>query len=1268
MLICHACGMIVRSNVDSCFTCKAVTTPHTPSSLPLIERVQVAVPVPFDAAPQVMDKAVALRAVKDLIDHDFGETLPPIHRFSRQRFNGDEFAAHSSDFGDPSSLDFTPEIDPSYRFVDSDSGQVSDQFSQFDEVEETKFVAPNSMPHLASLAAVAELAAASAPGAMASAAPSAVANAVVADFFASAELVPNLVPTRNARASLAEEKSVAAHVEKVRSSGPPPIGRPGSEPGASDDRIDAIGTGDGEEVIAKLSAVLSDCKNAANQPITKGDEVAEIAEALPAVLAEPEKPNRSEVASAADVSAPTVESTTADPVAEKAETTGVELDADLLGAPKVLPHTADPATIDFFVSTNFVPAKGRQSDADQATTVAERVQLAKALVSPPPFANGEANATPKSESFESEAAEDDAPPKVAPPLGFKPKAKTSNTEIPAAPAVPSELDDDDDDDASHVKATEEEFGPPPRRNFAESNKPKSESDPTKDSLAKRFASLRDDGSPLAKHLASLRGDDSPISKHLATLREQTELFGIEMTKLNKICVLAIMGFIAFVLIQTVCTVLGNVCNLSSDVPISGEWEIVTVTDTPRPARSLGRMRLQRRGNELYGEGKDALGYGVVKPYQIHGEIKGDSVSFRKAYLAPDVQTGQPMRIKPYIQFQGKLQNNNGVGPYVVGKWTAMVAMGAFIHRQMVRYDGKWQAIQVTEPGPQGPMDDEFGKGETENKWRWFWQDWPMHQQFLALAGVAMGVILGVLWLSFSIFGPAGKMNIWEKQKYIPSQFRAPHRKMLKELSKPMHPGALPLGHRLEWKIWKFWEWGHKDLILPASIREKDPHMLVIGGGDKGKSRMMATMIAHDIEANDRAIVVIDSDGGLVEMLTKWVSSHARAKEFTKRITLLDPTHRGGALGYNPLQMPDDGDLQAAASAIVYGFKAIYTEPPGSQSQWNAQTANILRNCALLLMANGKTLTDLPTLLNDNDFRDVLLESIERRKNERAEFITLLDTWGQYKRLARTDQWITWVEPILNRCTPMLGDARIRNILTKSVSDVKLKEVIAKKGILFIKVPKGQLDQNANLLGSLIVTGVKQAALSLANETRMSQNPVALYLDEFDNFIEKDTIETITNETEKFKIGFVGAIKTLQHLPEDFRNQLVIAVGTMACFALGKKDGDMLGPQMFRVDGRKIKHQTMHAFFNKVNAQPTFELITDEEKLNIDRVVGQESRTYFLYRVGTVAGVFHLKSHDFNDTPAKDVNFKLIEKMHRLSPPSQPVTTAPTPPPPVGAGV
>ena len=565
---------------------------------------------------------------------------------------------------------------------------------------------------------------------------------------------------------------------------------------------------------------------------------------------------------------------------------------------------------------------------------------------------------------------------------------------------------------------------------------------------------------------------------------------------------------------------------------------------------------------------------------------------------------------------------------------------------MKEYGGTWFAKQISmNPLIGGGQDIPTPKPPANIHWPW--EDLTQSQKFMAMAGVAVAFVTFVIGASYSLFGPAGKLNIWEKEKYIPSQYKSQHGKMVSQFSKKLLAGGMPLGQRLEWRIWKFWEWGRKELSLPPDVRQKDPHIMVIGSGDTGKSRLISSMVEHDIRAEDRAVVVIDSDGGLIDHLTRWVASRPDAKDLVKRVVLIDPTFPGSVLGYNPLDMPDDGDMQSAASSIVYGFKAMYREPPGAQSQWNQQTANILRNAAMLLMANGKTLADLPPLLNDNDFRDVLLESIEKRKRERAEYITLLETWGQYKKLARTDQWITWVEPILNRVTPMLSDARIRGILTKPNGDIKLTDIINKKKILLVKVAKGQLDQNAKLLGSLVVTGIKQAALSLSIETEGQQNPVALYLDEFDDCIDKDTIQTITAETDKFKIGFVGAIKTLQHLPEDYRNALIISVGTLCCFALGEKDGDMIAPQMFRVDGRKIKHRTIQTFFNRVNTTPNFELIMDEEKLNIDRIVAQENRTFFCYRIGTVAGVFHLRSHDVADVPDKDVNTKIIDKMHGL---------------------
>lgn len=671
--------------------------------------------------------------------------------------------------------------------------------------------------------------------------------------------------------------------------------------------------------------------------------------------------------------------------------------------------------------------------------------------------------------------------------------------------------------------------------------------------------------------------------------------------------------------------------------IGGKWKIQAFAGQ----RAFpGELMLIQKGLQFSGTGRDSAGN-----FQIAGElVPPDKVTFAKEY---DPESRKRGALPNTIFYEGRLQDQNGL--YVcAGGYLTEKRMG-FEHSQfnqskMIRITGTWKAQQFEPAAPKGGgLSLPFGQKPADNK-NLKKQDWQKQQDFFLRIGITCLVGGGVIvFLFYLVFSPEGLINQSEKNKYIPSQFRRPHEKLVKEFGKPLKPGGIPLGKRLEWH-W-LWFWTPRYLSLPPDTRTKNPHMLVLGGSDQGKTRMIASMVTHDILSDDRAVVVIDSDGHLTDLTVNWIASRPNAAELSKRVIVIDPTFKAGALAYNPLEYPEDGDLQAASSAIVHGFKAIYTEPPGSQSKWDAQTAHILRNAAMLLMVNGRSLTDLPSLLQDNDFRDIMLETIERKKGEKAEYIAIMETWNQYKKLARTDQWITWVEPILNRVGPMLSDGRIRPILTKPKSDLKLKDVIREKKILIVKVPQGELDQNANLLGSLIVTGIQQAAISLGRQNSKSLRPVSLYLDEMDTFIEKDTLSTITSESARYQIGFIGSIKTLQGLPEDYRNSLIISVGTIAVFALSKKDADMMGPQLFRVDGRKVKQMTLGQFFNPVNAPRTYELIMDEEKLNIDRVVGQEEQCYFCYRVGTTAGVFRLKAFDFKDEPENKVNKELVTAMH-----------------------
>lgn len=693
----------------------------------------------------------------------------------------------------------------------------------------------------------------------------------------------------------------------------------------------------------------------------------------------------------------------------------------------------------------------------------------------------------------------------------------------------------------------------------------------------------------------------------------------------------------------------NLMNSFDTPKVGGMYKVHCANSTVD--RSNWDLMLNRDGTTL-----SAMSANNGKSWRIQGQfVSPNQIRLEKQFYSNGLKDGYPVVYSAQIQKDqlGKFHLN--------GTFTSRAKVFK-LRQQIATVEGKWFANQsisedVLKQGGFGQLPQTKPitiTAPSTNVLTYFLQCLDpnsglsrkeISDRLMMLAAVMVGIGILIATCMLWIFNPHGKLNRMSKEEYIPSQYKSQHNKMVREWAKPIKRGSVPLGTRAEWRIWK--PWVPKTMAMTPDSRAENPHMIVMGGSDKGKTRLLANMVCHDIESADRAVVVIDSDGELTELVSKWAAAHPKGSELSKRVMIIDPTYKGGFISYNPLEPLDNVNFIDAASAIVHGFKAIYTEPQGSQSQWSQQTANILRNAAILLMANNKTLVDLPTLLQDNDFRDILLEGVERKRNERTEYATLIDSWGQYKKLARTDQWITWVEPILNRVTPMLSDPRIRPILTKPVSDLRLQDLIEHKQVLLVRIPQGQLDQNANLLGSLIVTGIKQAAMSLSDDDEDAQNPCSIYLDEMNNFIEKETIEALTQETDKFKIAFIGCCKTLQHLPEDFRNQIIINVGTLLAFALAKKDADTIGPQMFRVDGRKIKHRTIGNFFNQVNTSPTFELISDEEKLNIDRVVGQEQRNFFCYRVGSVAGTFKLKSHDFADPPKAKVRKKLLEDMHSI---------------------
>lgn len=511
-------------------------------------------------------------------------------------------------------------------------------------------------------------------------------------------------------------------------------------------------------------------------------------------------------------------------------------------------------------------------------------------------------------------------------------------------------------------------------------------------------------------------------------------------------------------------------------------------------------------------------------------------------------------------------------------------------------------------------------------------------------------LLGFLLLSFGligasvkIFGPNGYINIKSRKQYVPTRHKGDQNKWLSQYGRGLTAGSLPLGTRIDWAPWHL---APRRLNLPADLRVTNPHILAVGGSGKGKTRLLAGMAVHDIECGDRAVIIVDPDGALSDLVVRHIARHPDVAELTRRLRIIDGT-RDLPLAFNPIREPSDGQLQNMASSVVAGFRAIYTPAPGQQQTWTQQTAHILRSALLLLAVNGRSLGDLPTLLTDNDERDLLLQTVEARKNECAELLMISESWSRYRKLARSEQWLDWVEPILNRLQPVLGDPKLNAIISSGKHDVDFRSVLENQGVVIVKLPRARFGDHASLVGALVVGCVQNAALSLSHEDDACRHPASLYLDDFSSFLDKDMFQLVSNDTRRYGLGLICSTRSLQEIPEDYRNYVVNNVGNMAAFACAPKDAEALGKQIFRVDGRQAKQRTIQHIFNAVNtAISNYDLIADEEKLNMDRIIGQEDRTFFWYKVSSVAGVFNMRAPDFQDIDRDSVDMKLLARAYR----------------------
>ncbi|MEM3573039.1 MAG: hypothetical protein QXJ62_02260 [Nitrososphaeria archaeon] len=154
---------------------------------------------------------------------------------------------------------------------------------------------------------------------------------------------------------------------------------------------------------------------------------------------------------------------------------------------------------------------------------------------------------------------------------------------------------------------------------------------------------------------------------------------------------------------------------------------------------------------------------------------------------------------------------------------------------------------------------------------------------------------------------------------------------------------------------------------------------------------------------------------------------------------------------------------------------------------------MLRNTLIALIEADLTLTDLPRFLIDEDFRENVLERVQHPIAKKY--------FERFNSLAeRTRE--EWMEPTLNKVNAFLSDNRIKEMFSFEKSSFNFREMMGSKKILLIKLDRGRLKENGDLIGSLLMTKIRMAAFSRPNIPKERRVPFYLYIDEFQNFATK----------------------------------------------------------------------------------------------------------------------------------------------------------------------
>lgn len=356
---------------------------------------------------------------------------------------------------------------------------------------------------------------------------------------------------------------------------------------------------------------------------------------------------------------------------------------------------------------------------------------------------------------------------------------------------------------------------------------------------------------------------------------------------------------------------------------------------------------------------------------------------------------------------------------------------------------------------------------------------------------------------------------------------------------------------------------------------RSTHMYVIGITGKGKSKLLEYCIFQDIQAH-RGCVLIDPHSDLCEDVLKLcLTKKAISTDDAKRIIYFEPTRSDYFIPFNVLKT--EGNSYSIAQRIVEAFRRTWPD----SLQEAPHFSNVATAALITLVENDLTLIDMHRLLVDDNWRNTLLENVSNPEVV-SFFHERYDKWGRDAPVMR--------ESTLNKVAAFAFNPYLRLILGHPENRLDLRQVMDEGKVLLVDL--GRCDgETRRLLGSLLVTGLEQAAVSRQNIPKHLRRPCYAYIDEFQDFAANPgsvkSLAQILSECRKFGLHLTLAHQNLSQVSERMLGALG-NIQTRIIFGISRQDAEWFARDVGNVDTTAVKHEA-----DRVGQHPIFAPLAEQ---------------------------------------------------------------------------